>query len=607
MKNKFLISFTVSFLGCMLLCVSSNVLHAQTYPYQDKPLVNPDPSPEAVALFRYLQDMYGKKILSGQMWAPWGVNEINYVFENTGRKPAIAGFDFIHEAANSTEVQRAKNYWNSGGIPTIMWHWGAPAVGEGYENSKATIDINQCFIEGTPEYNSMWSELEIKANRLEALRDANIPVLWRPFHELNGGWFWWGKQGPELFKQLWITMYDYFVNVRGLNNLIWVFCYANPPAASWYPGDAWVDIAGSDTYDGGDGSHLTMYNAVKAIVDHNPMPIAYHECGIPPHPDQCRDQGALWSWWMQWHTSWLTDTDTDYLEEVYNHELVITLDEVPDIMATYGWGEGCAADSITMNNKIDNGNWRTVNSAPVHLGSSVLLSPAVESDGSWLWSGAGLSGTGREQTISRETGTTAAVTFTNSCGATSTAVFNVTGDCFPSLITPYLAVFGGIWQLTDTVTISPGTEVYLDPQPANGGTWSWSGPDLESTSRSVLVTPEETATYTASYTNPCGAISTQDFIITVKLDSLNGIMNPGQKIFNVYPTLFKDKLHVELNQDGWMYDTGVEVFSAEGRKLFSESYKSNNFEINTSSIRNGIYLLRLTNGSFSTVKRIIKI
>lgn len=77
--------------------------------------------------------------------------------------------------------------------------------------------------------------LERKANLLEKIRDAHVPILWRPFHELNGNWFWWGKQGPENFKRLWKTMYDYLVNKRKLNNLIWVLCYIGNPQADWFP------------------------------------------------------------------------------------------------------------------------------------------------------------------------------------------------------------------------------------------------------------------------------------------------------------------------------------------------------------------------------------
>jgi hypothetical protein len=297
-------------------------------------LVTPQPSKEAKALFAYLNDMYGKKILSGQMWASWGYNELKYIKEVTGKQPAIRGMDFIHNRENDAEVKRAIDWWKGGGIPTIMWHWGAPSVGEGYENSKKPVSIDSIFIEGTPQNKSFWSELKNKADLLEKIRDANVPVLWRPYHELNGNWFWWGKQGPENFKKLWKTMFDYFVHKRKLNNLIWVLCFTGDPQGEWYPGKEYVDIAGPDTYASNDSPQTPMYKKMKDIVGDN-MLIAFHECGIPPDPDKCKTEGTMWSWWMEWHTGHLKKVDKEYLKLVYNHELVITLDEVPDIIKTY--------------------------------------------------------------------------------------------------------------------------------------------------------------------------------------------------------------------------------------------------------------------------------
>lgn len=298
-------------------------------------LTTKNPSKEAVALFSYLNDIYGKKTLAGQMDAKWGVDELAYVKENTGKLPAIRGMDYMDPAENNTETQHAIEWWRKGGIPTIMWHWGAPGIGYGYENTKKEIDINKCFEKGTVEYNAMWAELKSKADQLEKLRDAHVPVLWRPFHELNGNWFWWGKQGPDQFKRLWINMYNYFVNERKLNNLIWVLCYTGKPDAAWYPGDQYVDIAGADTYNAGNGPQPEMYQKVKDITGDKKM-ITYHECGIPPDPKQCAEQKVMWLWWMEWHTNFITGVDKNYLKQVYNDDLVITLDEVPDIMKVYG-------------------------------------------------------------------------------------------------------------------------------------------------------------------------------------------------------------------------------------------------------------------------------
>jgi hypothetical protein len=289
---------------------------------------------EAKALYAYINDMFGKKTLTGQMFSGWGFDEINYVHKITGKYPAIKGFDFIQSSLNDSVVRGAIQWWKEGGIPTIMWHWGAPGIGEGYPNSKKEIDITKCFQKGTGEYDSFWTELKTKADLLERLQKAKVPVLWRPFHELNGNWFWWGKQGPGNFKRLWITMYDYFVKERKLNNLIWVLCYTGEPDSAWYPGNQYVDIAGADIYGKGDSPMPEMYKAVKAITG-NRVPVAYHECGVPPDPDKCFKDGVMWSWWMEWHTQFIRDVDTVYLKQVYNNNLTITRDEVPDIMKIY--------------------------------------------------------------------------------------------------------------------------------------------------------------------------------------------------------------------------------------------------------------------------------
>lgn len=83
-------------------------------------LVTPKPSKEAKALFSYLNDIYGKQILSGQMWSSWGIDELKYIQEVTGKQPAIRGMDFINDRENEAEVTRAIEWWKGGGIPTIM-------------------------------------------------------------------------------------------------------------------------------------------------------------------------------------------------------------------------------------------------------------------------------------------------------------------------------------------------------------------------------------------------------------------------------------------------------------------------------------------------------
>lgn len=294
--------------------------------------VVPNASPEAKALLNYIHSTDGKKTLSGQMWAPWGdFDEIEKVKEITGKYPALRGHDLIHEASNANEVKLLIEWWKKGGIPTLMWHWGAPTKGEGYEQSKMKIEIERCFQEGTEEYKAMWDDLKRAADWLTVLRDANVPVLWRPMHEFEGGWFWYGKGTGEQFNRLWQTMFNYFSKERGLNNLIWVLCHSDFPNPAFDPGKEYYDIVGADTYQK-DRVLKDMFNDVVALHGKE-LPVAFHECGIVPDPDKCFSEGATWSWWMTWHTKWLTDQNPEELKRIYNHELVITLDELPDIMS----------------------------------------------------------------------------------------------------------------------------------------------------------------------------------------------------------------------------------------------------------------------------------
>jgi hypothetical protein len=290
--------------------------------------VNPDASPEARILLSYIHSIFGKYMLTGQMEAPWGIEEIPYIQTNTGKLPAIRGQDLINESSNAREINEAINWWKAGGIPTIMWHWGAPTVGEGYDASKGTIDVTKCFIEGSNENREMMLDLKRIADHLTKLRDAKVPVIWRPMHECSGGWFWWDKSGGPAFVKLWKFMFDYFTKERGLNNLIWFLGYDGSPSAAYNPGPGYYDIVGGDTYGPG-GPYASIYNNAKTIHGTG-IPIAMHECGVPPDPAAAKAQNVLWSWFMIWHTTYLSDLNKDVLKGLYSNDLTLTREELPN-------------------------------------------------------------------------------------------------------------------------------------------------------------------------------------------------------------------------------------------------------------------------------------
>ena len=317
-------SLVINILLLLLLLISIKV--------EAKDPVVSNASPEAKALLNFIYDMYGKKTLSGQMWAPWGsFDEVEKVKEITGRYPAVRGHDLIHENSNANEVKLLIEWWKKGGVPTLMWHWGAPSKGEGYEQSKLGIDIERCFQEGTDEYKAMWADLKRVADWLTVLRDANVPILWRPMHEFEGGWFWYGKGTGEQFNRLWRTMFDYFTKDRELNNLIWVLCHSDNPNPAFDPGKQYYDIVAADTYQK-NRVLKDMFNDVITVHGRD-LPIVFHECGTLPDPDKCFKDGVTWLWWMLWHTGHVASQKPEDMKRIYNHELVITLDEMPDIMS----------------------------------------------------------------------------------------------------------------------------------------------------------------------------------------------------------------------------------------------------------------------------------
>lgn len=298
-------------------------------------LVHPRPSVEAAALYAYLWSIYGHRTLTGQQESgttPAGPTaELDYLQQVTGRLPAILGLDYITPADQANVNERATAWHRSGGIVTLCWHWGAPDIGTGYENSKKDFDVPAALTPGTLQNRLMMDQMAHVADLLAVLRDRRVPVLWRPFHEFSGDWFWWGKHGPNAFKRLWVLMHDFYTQQRQLNNLIWVCGWAGQNVdPAYFPGFDRVDVAGADFYAADHGNQARMFAEVKAIVG-DALPICMHENGPVPDPATLR-RGAEWLWFMTWHTKWIRDPDqntADQLRRFYGSSRYITKDELP--------------------------------------------------------------------------------------------------------------------------------------------------------------------------------------------------------------------------------------------------------------------------------------
>ncbi len=293
-------------------------------------LTNKNALPAAQTLYNFIFNLKGKGILSGQQECCRDAkngDELLHIKKASGKQPAILGLDYIENDFFGVN-RRAKAWHEKGGIVSICWHWGIPPYGVGYPSSQSEVDMDELLTPGTALYQGMLDNMDVVAEALRRLQEDDIPVLWRPLHEFDGAWFWWGKGGPEKFIKLWQLMYDRFTHHHKLNNLIWVLGYSHIMLDGWYPGDDFVDIIGGDAYS--EGIHEDLYHFLEKVTD-KPMPICHHENGPIPDPEEMIAKKIDWSWFLTWHTIHIHEQNTEeYINYIYNHPYVITLENLRD-------------------------------------------------------------------------------------------------------------------------------------------------------------------------------------------------------------------------------------------------------------------------------------
>ena len=319
-------------------------------------LCNPDPSPEAQRLMEYLCEMYGKAVISGQYCdeGMYGCENATIWRATGGKYPAMLGLDMIEyspsRAAHGSvghSVDQAIDYWNKGGIVTFCWHWNAPEryiTGKWYSafyTDSCNLHLAAVFDGRDPEgYELLLSDIDAIAGQLLRLKEAGVPVLWRPLHEASGGWFWWGAAGKDAYLQLYRLLWDKLTNEYGLNNLIWVWNGQDP---EWYPGDDYVDIIGDDIYPGERVYESQAARFLKAVnCTKARKMIVLSENGCLPDPELMERDGIMWGYTGTWGGEFVVKnkaynvvseqyTDLEMLKRFYWDERVITRDELPDL------------------------------------------------------------------------------------------------------------------------------------------------------------------------------------------------------------------------------------------------------------------------------------
>jgi len=311
----------------------------------DAALVTPSPSAQAVKLYDFLKDNFGTKIISGTMAKhSTNIDEATWVYNQTGKWPALTGFDFIdHTYPDQNWVKYSapftlgQDWWNNNGIVSLIWHWRDPLTKSGaFYTADTNFDISKVTDTASVEYKAMIVDIDKISGYLKQFKDAGIPVVWRPLHEASGGWFWWGAKGAAPCKALWILMFDRMVNYHGLNNLIWVWTSdVSTDAPNWYPGDAYVDVIGMDIYPGENqhGSQYISFNKIKDIFGGKKL-ITLSECGSVPDPSSMKEYGDMWSWFMPWngvYTESEIHNGAVWWNKFFSYDYVFTRDKMPDL------------------------------------------------------------------------------------------------------------------------------------------------------------------------------------------------------------------------------------------------------------------------------------
>ncbi|GAB3162640.1 glycoside hydrolase family 26 protein [Telluribacter humicola] len=290
-------------------------------------LIDPKATPETKALYYNLGRLARKQILFGHQHATeyghgWnGEADRSDVKSVTGSHPAVIGVDFsglsgrlpqaIEQAKESLRRQIVDTY-NRGGVTTVAWHFSnpvTPQTGFYWKDSLSAPAVASLIPGGShhEQYKEILHTIGSLANSVRGADGKLVPMLFRPFHELDGGWFWWGKPHctAEEYRSLWQFTVSYLCDSLNVHNFIYVF---SPDALfkteaeylERYPGDAWVDMVGMDNY--GDFGRNGRYNMpagiakLKIVSDYARKAgklAAFTETGLESIPDTTWWTGSL--------------------------------------------------------------------------------------------------------------------------------------------------------------------------------------------------------------------------------------------------------------------------------------------------------------------------
>ncbi len=340
-----LLIFTFSSIAC--LAQNSRVNSTSDFTVQKKKIL------------QYLQTLVSDSmIITGQHCGNGNATEQGYnnyidgLFRSTGKYPALIGLEYGYSKGNDLSFINsfALMHTEKGGLVTITWHADNPWV-EGYNcrwnsvENKETINFTK-LVKNAPDSNEKTSyrnELMTVGLALQELHEAGIVILWRPFHEMNGSWFWWGPdelkspRNNKEFRMLWKDMYDTFTADMGLDNLIWI--YSPIAASNWsaaldafYPGNEMVDVNGVDIYS--PKPEFKDYDLIKSlgkpvvVGEIGPVKETYGNFNALETLKQLRGKAAWFLQWSSWPNAKVAIVDNPNAREMMRHPSAVTLEDI---------------------------------------------------------------------------------------------------------------------------------------------------------------------------------------------------------------------------------------------------------------------------------------
>jgi len=246
-----------------------HVAHAQN----GKP-IDKEATKETTALYKNLKKIAKRHTLFGHQHATeyghgWsGEADRSDVKSVCGSHPAVIGVDLsgfsgrTDEAIASAKIKLRQNVidtYNRGGVTTVAWHFSNPVSKGGFNwVDSVSLPAVKYIIPGGEahvKYKDILKGIGEWANTVKGSDGNLVPMIFRPYHEFDGRWFWWGKPHctKEEFISLWQFTVSYLRDSLNVHNFIYAFSPDNKFKTETqflerYPGNKWVDLVGMDNY-----------------------------------------------------------------------------------------------------------------------------------------------------------------------------------------------------------------------------------------------------------------------------------------------------------------------------------------------------------------------